>query len=257
MRSPGPTRMGTIMRRSIVVTDLTRFSNPEIVCMAGTDCRDGQCVRPMPYLTTAKCRELRLAPGIILAGDFFPALDAKGPHQEDYWYQGLRAEGQCTTAEFRTALRRGLFESVEKGFEIELVYRQKHIPLGHPVKRSIITISVAPARLAVVGDSGMPEKVKLHFVDQSGRNFSAISITDLGFHTQASEHHARNALMELNRQIQSQREVLLRVGLSRDYSAPDGRRGYWLQVNGVYAFPDFPTGIRVCRRKHAHRQERE
>lgn len=245
------------MHRRIIVTDLTRFRNPEIVCLAGIDLRDGQCIRPMPYLTRAECRRLQLTPGMTLSGTFFPALDAQGPHQEDYWYKGLRAEGACTSAEFEKALRHGLFGSIEEGFEVKLPPRQKHVPLGHPVRRSIITICVAPARIAVVGNPGDAGQVKVHFVDPSGRNFASISITDLGFHAHASEYHARDNLTGLNRQIQSQQRVLLRVGLSRDYSAPDGRRGYWLQVNGVYTFPDFPTGIRVRRQEAAHRQERE
>ena len=248
---------GSIMHRNVIITDLTRFSNPEIVCTAGIDCTDGQCVRPMPYLTKAKCRELRLGPGAVLSGNFFPALDAQGPHQEDYWYDTLRTQGVCTPSEFKAALRHGLFASVEEGFEATLDRRQKHLPLGHPVRRSIITISVAPARIAVVGSPEKPEQVKVHFVDPSGRNFSSISITDLGFHARASEYRARDDLTALNRRIQSQQEVLLRVGLSRDYSAPDGRRGYWLQVNGVYTFPDFPTGIRLRRQERTHRQERQ
>ncbi len=243
------------MRRSIIVTDLTRFSNPAIVCLAGVDRRDGRCIRPVPYLTPATCRELRLAPGVVLAGSFVPALDAQGPHQEDYWYMDLRAAGTCTPSDFRTALRRGLFPSVGQGFEVQLPHRQKHVPLGHPVRRSIITISVAPARIAVVANPDKPEQIKVHFVDGAGRNFTSMSLTDLTFHSQATARRAANHLTALNARIQSQQEVLLRVGLSRDYTAPDGRRGYWLQVNGVYAFPDFPTGIRLDRPENAHRQE--
>ena len=245
------------MRRSIIVTDLTRFSNPDILCLAGVDRRDGRCIRPVPYLTPTTCRALRLAPGAVLVGSFVPALDAQGPHQEDYWYTGLRVAGTCTPLEFRAALRQGLFPSVGQGFEINLPRRQKHVPLGHSVRRSIITIAVAPARIALVANPDKPEQVKVHFVDGAGRNFTAISFTDLAFHSQAAERRAGNGMTALNAQIQSQHEVLLRVGLSRDYAAPDGRRGYWLQVNGLYAFPDFPTGIGVGRRENAHRQERE
>ncbi len=85
------------MQRNIIITDLTRFSNPEIVCTAGIDCTDGQCIRPKPSLTRAKCRELQLVPGAILSGNFFPALDAQGPHQEDYWYDTLRTRGVYPT----------------------------------------------------------------------------------------------------------------------------------------------------------------
>ena len=32
----------------IVVTDLTRFSNPDLVCLAGIDIETGRCIRPRP-----------------------------------------------------------------------------------------------------------------------------------------------------------------------------------------------------------------
>ena len=50
----------------IIVTDLTRFNNPSIVCMAGI--REGatQCVRPMPYLERSECERVGIFPGSIL-----------------------------------------------------------------------------------------------------------------------------------------------------------------------------------------------
>ena len=129
------------MKRSIIVTNLTRFSNQEIVCTAGADRKSGECIRPMPYLKSAKCKELSILPGAILSGEFTPSQNREGPHQEDYCYSRLKLEGPCTASEFKETLN---FDCVEHGFEIDLEDGQKHIPPDHDVLRSIITISVSP-----------------------------------------------------------------------------------------------------------------
>lgn len=41
----------------IVITDLTRFSNSEIVCIAGINQETGECVRPLPYIKLAECKK--------------------------------------------------------------------------------------------------------------------------------------------------------------------------------------------------------
>lgn len=39
------------MQRQIIITDLTRFKNEEIVCTAGIDYNAKKCIRPLPYLS--------------------------------------------------------------------------------------------------------------------------------------------------------------------------------------------------------------
>lgn len=231
------------MQRTIVVTDLTRFNNPTTVCIAGADRCNGECIRPLPYLETTECRRLKILPGAILSGDFTACRDREGPHQEDYRYSKLSFEGPCTSSEFRTALEYGLVDDVEAGFEIDLEDRQKYIPFGHTVNRSIITILASPREVEIVESSYKPGKIKLNFTDRSGREFRYISITDLGFHGYAINHHAQD-LNTLNQWLRSQDEVLLRLGLSRRYQPPDQPDGYWLQANGVYTFPDCHKAIR-------------
>ncbi len=237
-------RTKAIMKRSIIVTDLTRFNNREIVCTAGADRSNGECIRPMPYLQSKRCKELNILPGAILSGEFRPSPDREGPHQEDHQYSNLTFGGPCTSSEFKTALKYGLFVSVEEGFEAELEDRQKHIPFGHTVARSIITILVSPRDVEIIEDSYKPGKIKLNFTDGSGRKFQYIAITDLGFHDYAVNHHAQNQLNALNRWIRAQEEVLLRLGLSRRFQANDERDGYWLQANGIYTFPEYHKDIR-------------
>lgn len=231
-------------RRRIVVTDLTRFQNREIVCTAGVDTKNGECIRPMPYLKSAECKRLNILPGAVLSGDFTPSTSRDGPHQEDYRHANLRFEGPCNSAEFKEALQTGLFSSVEEGFEISLEDNQKHIPLGHSVSRSIVTIAADPRDVQIVEDSFRPGKIKLNFADQSGRRHRYIGITDLGFYDYAQQHHSNRELYKLNEWIRDQDEVFLRVGLSRSYRSPNGREGCWLQANGIYTFPDHHPTIR-------------
>jgi hypothetical protein len=232
------------MKRTIIVTDLTRFNNQTIVCTAGIDRVTGECIRPMPYLQGSECKRLKLLPGALLAGDFTLARNVSGPHREDHHYSNLRFEGPCTAEQFRNVLIESCFPGVEAGFEIKLPAGQKYLPAGHPVQRSIITIAVAPMDLRIVEDKFNPGKIKLHFKDGSGHPFGFISVTDLGFHDYAMKHHDANDLMAVNHLLQSQNEVFLRIGLSREYAAEDGRKGYWLQANGIYSFPMFHEGIR-------------
>jgi hypothetical protein len=227
----------------IIITDLTRFSQPIDVCTAGTDVSSNVCIRPMPYLKMAKCVALGILPGAILSGDFKPRSGLTGPHQEDAEYSNLKFVGACTSDEFKAALTAGLFKSVEEGFEIKLGNAQKHIPIGHHVKRSIITLAVNPKSIAIVEDGYKPGKIRIHFVDSSGRQFRYLSITDLGFHRYAERHYADKDLPSLNAFISNQSEAYLRIGLSRAHDIR-GTNGYWMQANGIYTFPDFVKEIR-------------
>ena len=232
------------MNRTIIVTDLTRFTNQEIVCTAGIDTTTGECIRPMPYLKSSECEKHKILPGAILTGDFTPLLNLSGPHREDHTHKNLKFEGPSTAAQFKKVLQASCFPSVEAGFEIEFPRNQKHLPVGHPVQRSIITIAVAPRIVVIIEYYYKTGKIKLHFKDGSGRSFGFIGVTDLGFHDYALQHHASNDLRAVNQLLQTQKEVFLRIGLSREYKSTDGRTGYWLQANGIYTFPHYHQGIR-------------
>lgn len=232
------------MKRRIVVTDLTRFKRPGKVCVAGIDLSNSECIRPMPYLDTSRCQELNILPGAILEGKFTESTNRVGPHQEDYSHSDLNFLGPCTSQEFKNALECGSFNSVEEGFEISLQLNQKYIPWEHSISRSIVTIAVSPANTEIVEDDFTPGKIRLNFVDQSGRRYQYISITDLGFYNHAIKHHEMKDLLTLNRWMHTQNEILLRLGLSRRFQSQDGRDGYWLQTNGIYTFPDYHQDIR-------------
>jgi hypothetical protein len=225
----------------IIITDLTRFQNPEIVCTAGTDIQTGACIRPMPYLRTTECVRLKLLPGAILSGEFLPEKNLQGPHQEDTAYSKLAFIGPSSSKDFKKALNAGLQQSVESGFEIRLHAGQKHVPLGHALLRSIISLRVDPGSIEIAEDKY--GKIKVHFCDGSGREFRYLPITDLGLHRYSEARRASNKLAELTAFIRGQPQAYLRLGLSRAWNN-GSINGYWMQVNGVYTFPDFFTEIR-------------
>lgn len=234
------------MKRQIIITDLTRFKegNPN-VCIAGIDRKTGECIRPMPHLTSAVCRHLRIQPGGILSGDFESSAEQGDPHQEDCHHQNLMFDGPCSSEEFRTVLAGSCFPCIEEGFEVSLPFGEKVIPKHHPVRRSIISLQVSPWSVSIIEDSYKPGRIKLNFTDSSGREYRFFPITDLGFFDFALKHHDDGKLDELNEWIGTQDEVYLRIGLSRIHTSPQGKEGYWMQGNGIYTFPAVPPEIRA------------
>lgn len=232
------------MKRSIIITDLTRFSdgNPKI-CTAGIDHDTGECIRPMPYLPFTECTRLRILPGGVLTGDFTPSKGS-APHTEDCFYQNLKFGGPCSGEEFRRILARSCFASIEAGFEFSLASGEKVIPSGHQVQRSIITLQVTPDSVEIVENTYKPGSIRLHFTDSTGRNYRCFPITDLGFYDYAQRHRESSALDSLNQQITAQKEIFLRIGLSRNYRNPQGKEGFWLQANGIYTFPSVLRYVR-------------
>ena len=226
--------------RKIVVTDLTRFSNQDILCTAGIDVDSGQCIRPLPYLNANRCKELNMLPGAILTGHFSETQDIANPHIEDMNYQNLKFCGHCSSNEFRKILFDSSSTTVEQGFGVELLSGQKCISIEQKPIKSLITISVDSAAVKIIPDGYKPEKIKIHLTDSSGKEYRYLPITDYGLHRYAEKHFqtSRNYL-ELNNLIRLQREVFLRIGLSRFYQAPNGQAGFWMQLNGIYSFPDY------------------
>lgn len=234
--SPSTTRKQKMGK--IIVTDLTRFSKPDQVCIAGIDIETGECIRPLPYLSSAECEKLHILPGTILSGNFTKRQQVEGPHQEDSSYQNLSFHSSCSSDEFKKVLEYGLVNSLEDGFNIKLDKNQKHIPIGHALNHSIITVKVHPKTINIAESSYKPGKMTVSFCDWSNRWFNYMSITDLNFYNYAMKHHEDNNLDSLNKYIKSRQEAYLRIGLSRIYKS-NGREGYWIQVNGIYTFPDY------------------
>ncbi len=233
------------MKRSLIITDLTRFSagNPK-VCTAGIDRETGECIRPMPYLPFTECTRLGILPGGILTGEFTHFSPRTAPHTEDCRHQNLRFGGACSSAEFREVLERSCVAGLEAGFEIALDGGERVIPPDHAAPRSIVTLRVEPGSVEIVEDRYKPGSIRFHFTEASGRGWRFFPITDLGFYDYAQRHRESSALEALNEQIAAQNEVFLRIGLTRVYKNPQGKEGFWMQANGIYTFPSILRYIR-------------
>jgi len=231
----------------LIVTDLTRFSKDDIVCIAGIDVKSKQCIRPLPYLEKATCKKLKLLPGAILEGEFIKPKGVDKPHTEDMNYKGLAFKGPCTSEEFESVLKATAYPSINEGFDNKVPIGTKVISPADPPSRSIITLNLKPNQIEIVRNAFDPKSLRLNIMDNDGRKYTYLSITDLGFHNLAVvKQKDPNYTDELNEFIRNQKKVYLRIGLGRRYKNPtDGRDGFWIQVNGIYTFPEFLTAVRT------------
>jgi hypothetical protein len=200
----------------------------------------------MPYIASAEATRLKLLPGSKLSGTFASLnMPPVSPHLEDRSWSNLTVSGSATSREFKSALSQGLFPSVDEGFEVDLPPGTKQIDPTHVGPRSLITLQVRPSDVHLERSSYNADSIRVHFTDSSGQEFRYLSLTDLGFHMHAARLQQAGRLQELNRLIHQQQEVYLRIGLARPWAKNSGEPEMcWLQVNGVYTFPDFDRSIR-------------
>jgi len=229
--------------RRIIITDLTRFNKPDKVCVAAVDQKTGECLRPMPYLESSKVAEFNIHPGAVMESDLTLFANNSNPHLEDATYKTMNYLGAASSDEFKSVLDQTLSTSVASGFGIAFDERQKHIPFEGSAKCSIITIKVSPFSLNIHEDQYNPGKIKASFTDGAGQSFYYLPITDRGFFDYAKKHQADGELRKVPHFILMQKELYLRIGVSRKWKSGD-RDGYWLQVNGIYTFPNFLEEIR-------------
>jgi hypothetical protein len=242
---------GTEMK--IIVTDLTRFGNRDIVCMAGIDQDSGVCVRPMlpspnglRYFGFQTVKDHKIIPGSCLEGNFAAVPNSAAPHVEDHSAVGqLRLAEAASGAAFEAVLEQSSFTSVGAAFGALPVNRL--FGLVNPPKKSIITLKLKSPRTQfnLISDRYNPEKFKAHVTDDAGYELSWLPVTDLGFSDHVTAIRATDPqLHQLNGFLQSQKTIYLRIGLARQY-ASGGRDGYWVQLNGIYSFPDFRRDLRI------------
>ncbi len=172
--------------REVIITDLTRFSSNENVCIAAIDVKTGECLRPMPYLESEKCEELGIHPGAILKGDLSFKTHNTNPHIEDVSYTELGFHGACSGERFKELLESTLSNSVSEGFGIDFSLGQKHIPHDQKACCSIITIKIKPSQLIIHEDQFKPGKIKATFTDNKRNSYNYLSITDRGFWVKGS-----------------------------------------------------------------------
>lgn len=239
----------------IIVTDLTRFKNPDIVCLAGINPETGQCIRPMllkqenlEYLSFNSVRERKVIPGSWLEGNFAQIPNLQAPHLEDHSIiSGLKMNGPSSGADFEQVLNNSSVTTIQTGFGSQPENRL--YGLVKPPALSIITLKLTSPSMQfkLTVDTGFNAvKFKAHITDGSGYRLSYLPVTDLGF----SDHLVNirkddPTLAGLNAFLQSQTTLYVRIGLTRKFSATPDRDGYWVQVNGIYSFPNYRQDLRI------------
>lgn len=239
----------------IIITDLTRFQNPEIVCLAGIDPDSGKCIRPMlangtklDYFAFKSVKSHKVVPGSYLTGNFVPVDNPPRPHIEDCKSEGrVRVTGTASGADFQSVLEESSSRSIRKAFGARPDGRR--YPIDQAPTISIVTLRIddpgAQFRLIVDSKYG-PPKFKAHVIDSDGFELSWLPVTDLGFSDHIVSVLAQDpTLSQLNAFLWSQKLLYLRLGLTREWGPSPDKTGYWVQLNGIYSFPSFRKDLRL------------
>ena len=237
------------MEREILITDLTAMGGDR-VCIAGID-GAGQTVRPVlpkgvRYSHLLRDGKALIRPRAVLRMRLAPKR-AAAPHVEDYdwrWPEWTQSRGLLEEACWRQRLRKLAADCRRPLFGAPL---QSH----DGARRRKLRQRAAAFSLATLADirdcslAYAPERnsqYRLFFRGSHEELYDDIPITDLALRAWA---HARDRRGQhpaavsacLTRRLRAAQQVILRVGLSRNYYG-----WCWLQVNGVYTFPDWLEG---------------
>jgi hypothetical protein len=251
------------MKRAMIVTDVTRMAAPR-VCVAGFFSDNGVAARPvMPYKSGKDITEEFLRKddlhivrpfAEVRLGFTSPIPDP--PHTEDWEIHPMVAPELVrflSPEERRTFLEGHLDPSVESIFGAP-IREDRYICKGEGV-RSLGTVLAQRVSEVTYGPKqyeGEEAKweYRIRFTDASGREFSP-AVTDLTFRSACDYLRDRKGwdAGRINGWMteflgSAKREVYLRIGLARGWDKHPDR--CYLQVTGVYSFPDYLGGKALC-----------
>jgi hypothetical protein len=237
------------VKTQLVITDVTRMQEGR-VCVAGYD-RSFNCIRPVlppPGIQEATLYSEGCAvvfPFAVVEYDLLQHTP-KPPHIEDHRYDpsSVRFVYKVDEGRKRAILDRTRFESVNDIFEVPLCCDPGHYVTDGGGVRSLGTIR--PRQVRGVWYEQSPEgkwKYRLNFVDGKGVEFR-LTVTDLAWRYycdwQRDQGTSPQAVArDLGTTLRS-RVVYLRIGLARGWEKFPDR--CYLQITGVYSFPDYLNG---------------
>lgn len=242
------------MKQKIVITDLTQMPTGNRVCIVVIN-ESGQCIRPVtkgreksvPKDLLYSGSQLIIRPGAKVGFDFH-RVDVVPPHIEDEGFapDSILSKGFCNDAEWESILRNSSYTKVDDIFDNLL---QDH----SWVKPGANTKSIATLSQVTIVNVQLPQwegrlKYKLSFRDSTGYEFSR-PVSDLAFRElcyKEIKRDGQNHLMvssRLTNLLKSADRVYLRLGLARPWTQPgSGELRCYLQVTGIYTFPDYLEG---------------
>lgn len=237
------------MKTQLVITDLTRMQEGR-VCVAGYD-RSLTCIRPVlppPGIhETTLCSKgcAAVFPFAVVEYDLLQPTP-KPPHTEDHRYDpsSVRFVYQVDQDRRHRILERTLSVGVNDIFEVPVYSDEGYYTRDGEGPRSLGTI--CPKWIRGVQYELSPEgkwKYRLSFSDIKGTEFR-LTVTDLAWryfcdwkrdHGTSPQAVVRNLIGTLRSS-----EVYLRIGLARGWDKFPDR--CYLQITGVYTFPDYLDG---------------
>jgi hypothetical protein len=242
------------MLQTIVITDLTQMKGSNYVCIVGINA-SGQCLRPVDEdrekgipknLLYYKSR-LIVRPGAKVEFDFHTA-GLELPHLEDHIYDPdhIVSKGFCSSAEWENTLRKSSYTAVDEIYDGLLEERKWVKPGAHT--RSIATLSMANIVNVQLPEWDGKLRYRLSFKDHTGNLFDC-PVSDLTFRElcykriKRDSHPRLPVARELTTLLKNANRVYLRLGLARPFkTAPTADPKCYLQVTGIYTFPDYLQG---------------
>lgn len=189
-----------------------------------------------------------MIPGSCLEGTFVPVQAPDRPHVEDCKAEGaVHVVESSSGADFQGVLDRWAYTNVRGAFGS--LPEGRRYPIDQAPATSIITLRIeAPAnQFRIIVDSKFgPPKFKAHIVDGVGFELSYLPVTDLGFSDHVKSVIDQDPdLTQLNAFLRGQKVLYLRLGLTREWGPSPDKQGFWVQLNGIYSFPNFREDLRV------------
>lgn len=235
------------MKTRIVITDLTRMYHGH-VCLAGYT-GNRCCVRPVLKQKGISERSLYLDNGRIITPFSVVDLellepDPQPPHTEDVLFREGSFNFIRMVNDRKSVLGWSLFKNVEDIFEQEIQSGPGYFVIDCRGPRSLGTISSLEIH-EVRYEMGMEGvwDYRLCFYDGSNQYYR-LKITDLTWQYYCNHlKDEKNTPIDVARRITEdlkKREIYLRIGLARGWKKFPER--CYLQITGIYTFPDYLEG---------------
>lgn len=234
------------METVIAITDVTRMRGQH-VCVAGCT-PDGTCIRPVLYEGITEPwlyhrGEAVIRPFAVVALDLGQTAN-EPPHSEDMRLRTLRKEKRALLPleRRRALLDRILDPNVASIFGTELHDDRGWYALAGNGQRSLGTVRVDRLENVSYFPRDARYDYRLSFRDASGARYERLKVNDLSFryyldHVRAVNGHACEDISAALFALLATSDVYLRLGLTRGWGAYRNR--CFLQITGVYSFPDY------------------
>lgn len=238
------------MKRALAITDLTRMQEGR-VCVAGCD-EDGRCIRPV--LPPPGIHESSLYsrgqpivfPFAVVEYNLRRAVPHP-PHMEDWRYaaRSVRFIRRLDEDRRREVLAHSLCDDVSAVFDVPILHRPGHYVRAGAGSRSMGTIRPQRVNWTTYEQAAEGKwKYRLRFTDGGGASWQ-LTVTDLTWRYYLDHQRTRMGFAparigaDMTRAL-TKRECYLRLGLARGWEKFPDR--CYIQVTGVYTFPDYLDG---------------